>query len=257
MKSVIFLTFFLFACTPKDESNAKTDYSVNQSQNKAEKDSLWLADKKEKEKSKLNDSIELVYNLIDVQTLSADIFVDLKYATEDNFMKQRVYFSLDRALLQKDVAERLVNCQKYLTELNSNYHLLIYDALRPVDVQWRMWRALDTIPSKERGKFVSNPISGSVHNYGAAVDITICDQNGKPLDMGAGFDDIREIAYPSMEQYYLDKGELSVEQVNNRKLLRKVMKSQGFRNLSTEWWHFNACSRAEAKLKYKALEKEP
>jgi D-alanyl-D-alanine dipeptidase len=116
-----------------------------------------------------------------------------------------------------------------------------------------MWDALDTIPFNERTKFVSNPANGSLHNYGAAVDLTICDENGVALDMGAGYDDIREIAYPKFENRFLETGELTIQQIENRKLLRKVMLSQRFTNIQTEWWHFNACSRATAKLKYEIL----
>jgi D-alanyl-D-alanine dipeptidase len=60
-----------------------------------------------------------------------------------------------------------------------------------------------------------------------------------------------------MENYYLSTGELTLKQVENRKLLRKVMRSQAFRNLPTEWWHFNACSRADALLNYTVRENEP
>lgn len=203
------------------------------------------------------DSTLLINNLVDVQSLNANIKVELKYATTNNFMHMQLYERLDRAFLQKDVAERLAKCQAYLTKIDSGLHLLVYDAVRPVSVQRKMWNALDSIPEKERGKFVSNPANKSLHNFGAAVDLTICDAKGKPLDMGAGYDDIRKIAYPSMEAHFLETGELTKEQVANRELLRKVMRSQGFRILPTEWWHFNACSRAEAKLKYLALEKEP
>ena len=75
--------------------------------------------------------------------------------------------------------------------------------------------------------------------------------------MGAGYDDIRSIAYPSMEKQFLAEGKLTASQVANRDLLRKVMQSQGFRQLQTEWWHFNACSRAEGLAKYKVLLEEP
>jgi D-alanyl-D-alanine dipeptidase len=60
-----------------------------------------------------------------------------------------------------------------------------------------------------------------------------------------------------MEEQYLKSGDLTQEQVNNRRLLRKIMEAQGFRTLPTEWWHFNACSRPEALLKYKVLMEEP
>lgn len=205
----------------------------------------------------LSDSVLLFHNLADVQALNDRIYVDLKYAGTDNFLKMRLYERINKAYLQKDVAERLSKCQEYLTKIDSGLHLLIYDAVRPVSVQRKMWKALDSIPPKRRGDYVSNPANRSLHNYGAAVDLTICDSKGVPLDMGAGFDEFREIAYPSMEAKFLANGQLSKEQVDNRKLLRQVMRSQYFRNLPTEWWHFNACSREDAKLKYSFLENEP
>ena len=177
----------------------------------------------------------------------------MKYATSDNFMKMKLYDTITKAYLQQDVAMRLAKCQTYLQSLDSNLSLLVYDAVRPISVQYKMWNALDSIPVKQRAKFVSNPANGSIHNYGAAIDLTICDKNGVALDMGAGYDDIRKIAYPSMEDHFLSKGELTIQQVANRKMLRKVMMNQNFRNISTEWWHFNACSRNEAKAKYVPL----
>ncbi|MDB9806101.1 M15 family metallopeptidase [Crocinitomicaceae bacterium] len=191
--------------------------------------------------------------LVDIRSVNSNIYVDLKYASSDNFMKMVLYDTIRRAYLQKDVAERLGKCQEYLSTLNKDYHLLVYDGVRPVSVQWKMWLALDSIPVNQRVNFVSNPVNGSIHNYGAAVDLTICDGKGKPLDMGAGYDDIRKIAYPKYESQFLKYGELTEAQVANRKMLRKVMTSQNFRNIQTEWWHFNACSRNEAKAKYVQL----
>lgn len=194
--------------------------------------------------------------LIDVQSLNNQIYCELKYATEDNFMGFQLYRNIKRPYLQPDVAERLSNCQDYLSEIDSSLHLLIYDAARPVSVQKLMWDALDTIP-KLRGKYVSNPNSRSLHNLGAAVDLTICNSQGLPLDMGASFDEFAKIAYPSMEYHFLKTGELTQEQYDNRLLLRRVMKSQRFRQLQTEWWHYNAYSRDVARTKYKALMEEP
>lgn len=169
-------------------------------------------------------------------------------------MKRRLYFDIDSLYLQEDVAKRLVKVQRYLKQRHPGLSLLVYDGVRPLGVQQQMWDALDSIPVRERVKFVSNPANGSIHNYGAAIDLTIADSTGKPLDMGAGYDDIRRIAYPRLEAHYLSTGELSSEQVANRKLLREVMRSQYFYNIPTEWWHFNACSRAAAKKKYNILQ---
>lgn len=205
---------------------------------------------------KVSDSILLASNLVDIQSIDPTIKVDLKYATSDNFMKMILYTKLRNAYLQDDVAIRIGKVQHYLQDLKPGYSLLIYDAVRPVAVQQRMWDALDTIPIRERGKFVSNPANRSLHNFGAAVDLTIVDASGKALDMGAGYDDIRKIAYPSLEAQFLATGELTTAQVENRKLLRKVMQSEGFRNIPSEWWHFNACSRNQAKVKYTVLMEE-
>jgi D-alanyl-D-alanine dipeptidase len=195
--------------------------------------------------------------LVDVQSICPDIQIDLKYCTSDNFLKQRLYFSIDRAYLQKDVAARLAKVQQALSKQRPGYRLLIFDALRPVSVQEKMWKALDTIIPVERAKFVSNPKNRSLHNFGAAIDISILDAKGQLLDMGAGFDDIRKIAYPCLEDSFLRTGQLSTQQLSNRLLLRNLMKSQGFRQLPTEWWHFNACSREEAKQKYQVVLVEP
>ena len=194
--------------------------------------------------------------LVDIRTVNDQISVDLKYATDDNFTKHQLYDTLRKLFLQEDVAIRLSKAQKFLDSLHSGYRLLVYDGVRPVQVQKEMWDALDSIPPLNRGKFVSNPALGSVHNFGAAVDLTILDAEGQPLDMGAGYDDFRRIAFPSLEAYFLKTGELSKEQYENRKLLRKVMRSQKFSNIPSEWWHFNAWSRIKASHKYQLLDSE-
>lgn len=208
----------------------------------------------------LNNCIDSVLNsldLVDIQSVDSTILVDLKYASDDNFMHQQLYFTINKLYLQEDVAQRLAACQHYLQSIHPGYRLLVYDGVRPVEVQQRMWDALDTIPVAQRGKFVSNPKNHSVHNYGAAIDLTIVDEHKQPLDMGAGYDDIRTIAYPSMEDRFLASGELQQYHIENRKLLRKVMRHQGFINIPSEWWHFNAYSRNEIKKKYPILMKEP
>lgn len=202
-------------------------------------------------------SVKLPAGLVDVQAVNSNILIDLNYTGTDNFLKQRLYFSINKAYLQKDVALRLSRVQQALEKKHPGYHLLIFDALRPVSVQQKMWDALDSIVPVERAKFVSNPKNRSLHNFGAAVDISIQDANGKLLDMGAGFDDIRKIAYPNLEDSFFRAGLLSSQQLSNRLLLRKLMQSEGFRQLPTEWWHYNACSRNEAKVKYEVVLQEP
>ncbi len=249
--SLVVFSYFILTFTSCENNTPKYCSKCNDD-NLDLLDSLQEIEGK-KQNHKLKDSLLKQLNLIDIKELNSAILVDLKYATTDNFMHIQLYNRLKSAFLQKDVAIRLGKCQDYLKKLNPKFHLLIYDAVRPLSIQQKMWDALDTIPFVERTKFVSNPANGSIHNYGAAVDLTISDASGNPIDMGASYDDIRQIAYPRLEEQFLASGDLTRAQIENRKLLRKVMESQGFKNITTEWWHFNACSRNEARQKYTIL----
>jgi len=200
------------------------------------------------------DSLRSEY--VDLMGFIPDLKIDLRYATMDNFTKQVLYSSWKRAYANKGTATKLNNAMKILKSIDPALSLLIYDAARPLSVQKKMWLALDSIPPKERIKFLSPPSSLSLHNFGCALDITICTLDGIPLDMGAGYDDMRKIAYPSYENYYLSCGLLSQQQVNNRKLLRKVMYQAGFTGISTEWWHFNAFSKEFAKQHFQVINEE-
>jgi D-alanyl-D-alanine dipeptidase len=244
------LIILLTSCSGNDRSsNKSSDYKLNP-----------LVYKSHKVTKKKNETSEIVFNqgdtLVPVDFYNTAIYWELKYASTDNFMHRKLYDTLKKPFIQIAIARKLAKCQEYLASINSNYHLLIYDALRPLSVQSEMWNALDTIPVNERVKFVSNPANGSVHNYGAAVDITICTSNKTPLDMGAGYDDIRKIAYPSLEKDFLKSGELTLEHIANRQLLRNVMHQQNFRNIPTEWWHFNAAARSTIQRKYHIVSTE-
>lgn len=259
MKQSLFFVLFIFSfsCNQADEKDECCNLSELIAIEELESKKQIKQAKNDAVIKLKTDAILLQNNLIDIQSIDPSIQVELKYTTTDNFTKQVLYQRIKHAYLQKDVAERLAACQQDLKLIHPNYSLLVYDAVRPVSVQQIMWDALDTIPIAQRGKFVSNPKNKSVHNYGAAIDLTIIDQNGTPLDMGAGYDDIREIAYPSLEWKFIATGELTKNQIDNRKLLRKVMSGRGFRNIPSEWWHFNACSRATAAAKYTILLNEP
>ena len=209
------------------------------------------APKSQEKKDPETKALQIAEGLVDIQQINSTIQLDLKYASTDNFLHEKLYERLTTAYLQKDVALRLSLVQKALSRAYPGFKLLIYDALRPVSVQQKMWKALDTLAPSERGKYVSNPKNLSMHNMGAAIDLSITNAKGNPLDMGAGFDDFRPIAYPSLEDSFLRTGQLTPLQVKNRKILRNAMQTQGFRQLPTEWWHYNACSRDEAKHKYK------
>ena len=138
-----------------------------------------------------------------------------------------------------------MHAQTFLHETHPQYHLMVYDGARPLSVQQIFW---DTLAKPEELKhlYVADPAVGSIHNYGSAVDLTICDQQGIELDMGTDYDHFSELAYPSKEQELLAQGKLTATQLENRELLRSVMGRAGFTPINTEWWHFNAYSRKRA-----------
>jgi D-alanyl-D-alanine dipeptidase len=102
-------------------------------------------------------------------------------------------------------------------------------------------------------KFVANPKSRSMHNYGIAVDVTIVDKNKREIDMG-----FTPFYKSNLSIYWgyakLKMFDLSEAQKKNRKLLSNVMKEAGFTPLSYEWWHFNGMPKEEARKKYQIIE---
>lgn len=192
--------------------------------------------------------------LVDVATLDSSIIIDLKYASIDNFLKINMYGDLDQAFLQPDVALKLVKAQQELKKMHPDYSLVVYDAVRPRRVQQRMWDSVK-MPIQEKVKFIANPKNASLHNFGAAVDASIIDLKAhEPLDMGTPFDFIGEEAHPEQEMLMLQKGRITQQHIDNRKLLRLVMGKAGFYNIQSEWWHFNSCKRDSAYVWYKVIE---
>lgn len=189
--------------------------------------------------------------LINIQSLDKSIRVELKYATTDNFTKTVLYDSLVAAYLQPVAARKLVKAQRLLKEINSDYSLLIYDAARPLSVQRKMYRV---VQGTNKAAYVANPANTGMHNYGMAVDLTICDGDGRPLDMGTPFDFFGRAAAIRDEERLIRQGSLTRTQVDNRNLLRRVMTAAGFVTIQGEWWHFNAASKSETRRLYKVIE---
>lgn len=192
--------------------------------------------------------------LVDIQKVDPSILVELKYSTTDNFVGKDVYGDLTRAYMQPMAARRLAKANELLKKKHPNYRLLVYDAARPRAAQWKLWNTLSDMPENERQKYVADPRKGSIHNYGGAVDLTIATKDGRALDMGTKYDFFGELAYPEKEEELLKKGKLTRQQVENRKILRSVMRQAGFSPIETEWWHFNAFSREKAKMMFRIVE---
>ncbi|MDI9338969.1 MAG: M15 family metallopeptidase [Sediminibacterium sp.] len=192
--------------------------------------------------------------LVNVKVLDTSICVELKYGTNDNFMERDMYGGLRNAYLPCDVAIKLSNAQYYLKQINPSYRLLLFDAARPLSVQCLIWDSVK-LRTYEKYLYISPPDQVSLHNYGAAVDVSVYDtEKGMVLDMGTPFDFFGKLAQPRYELFYLEKGDLTPEQIRNRRILRQCMCRSGFFPITTEWWHFNATNKWLAARRYVLIE---
>jgi zinc D-Ala-D-Ala dipeptidase len=176
------------------------------------------------------EELEAENGFVELITLDASILIDIKYATTDNFVKEKMY-NCGRCFLRPEVATAIVLAHKKLQK--QGLGLKIFDAYRPRPFQQRLW---DKVPDD---RYVTNPKKGSMHNRGAAVDLTIVDKNGKDVDMGTPFDFFGEKAY----QTYTN---LPKNVLDNRKLLRETLAEFGFKHIRTEWWHYSYTKKTYA-----------
>lgn len=190
--------------------------------------------------------------MIDVGQMDTTLRIRLVYATTDNFMGKAVYAGITRAWLHPDAAAMLVKAHRLVKKQKPGWSLLIYDAARPMSVQRKMWAL---VRGTEKINYVSNPANGGgLHNYGMAVDLTLLDETGTPVPMGTPFDFFGPEAHTNREEQLLEEGKLTRSEFENRRFLRRIMQEAGFRIIPYEWWHFNACSRAEARRSYPVLD---
>lgn len=163
--------------------------------------------------------------MVDLSKYVPGVVYDLRYASEDNFMKKKLYPELASTFMRKPAAVALAAVQKQLNR--QGLRLKIFDAYRPYSITELMW---EVVPDD---RYAADPKKGSGHNRGTAVDLTVIDLYTKePLDMGTDFDNFTDTAHQ-------DFTTLPKEVLQNRVLLRSVMEKNGFRALETEWWHYS------------------
>ncbi len=162
--------------------------------------------------------------LVDLEYFVPGIILDIRYATTNNFTNQQVYKKA-KAYARWPVAQSLKFVQEEL--LKRNLALKIFDAYRPYSATVLFYEIYkDTT-------YVASPWSGSRHNRGAAVDVSIVDlETGEEIQMPTGFDSFEETAHSD----FMDLPENVLE---NRELLITVMQKHGFRVYHSEWWHYD------------------
>ena len=165
-------------------------------------------------------------DLVELVKLDSSILLDIRYATDQNFINKAVY-EQPRVFLQRPAAEALVRVHNKLKA--QGLGLLVFDGYRP----WHLTKLFWDLTPDELREFVASPERGSRHNRGCAVDVTMYHlATGKAVEMTSDFDELNET---DSSNYTAG----TAEQRRNRNLLITIMEEQGFKVLSGEWWHFD------------------
>lgn len=163
------------------------------------------------------------HGLVDLQTVIPDVVVEMPYATPHNFTGERLY-PANRAFLVEPVAQALASAAELLRA--QGYRFKILDAYRPLSVQRKLW---EKNPDRN---FVAHPSTGSRHNRGASVDLTLITLDGNEVEMPSLYDEFGAKAGA------FQKG-LPPAVEANLKILQQAMQTAGFNLLASEWWHFD------------------
>ncbi len=160
--------------------------------------------------------------LEEITPQSHGVLLDIRYATADNITGRPIYAE-PRCFLRPEAAVALRRASELAR--HAGFRLVVFDGYRPRNAQRALWQACPD------ARYVVPPEVGSMHTRGVAVDLTLADEAGKPLDMGTDFDDMRPIAWPASR-------EVSADVLRNRMWLAGIMHAAGFVGIRTEWWHF-------------------
>lgn len=202
------IAFLIFSCKTKSPVTYG-EYNINRS--------LEIIENEKPTTQAIHDSV-----FVDIKNYSSKFLFDFKYATTDNFLKQKVY-DCEKCLLRYGTLKKMLAAQKDFEDLG--YRVILFDCYRPHDVQKKMWAIFPN------ASYVADPAKGSIHNRGGAIDLTLADQNGKELDMGSAFDHFGKESHHDYDQ-------LTFEVKARRKVLKSIMEKNGLKGIASEWWHY-------------------
>lgn len=207
-------------------ASCKNEKSVNQSINNPP-ETTEESKEKLKEDTMAKEILESRFiapeGWIELTDQTPGFVTDIRYATENNFVKS-VMYDCGKCFLRQEAAEALHLVAAELSK--KDLGIKLFDCYRPAPVQQKLW---DKVPN---ASYVTPPWKGSQHNRGVAVDLTIVDVEGNQLDMGTAFDYFGEEAHHTYTGH-------SSEIHQNRILLKTLMEQYGFASIRTEWWHYS------------------
>lgn len=162
--------------------------------------------------------------LVEIKSRIPNIVLDIRYATENNFLK-KVFYKEAKAFARLPVVKAL---QAVQAELNAQgLGVKIYDGYRPYAITVQFYEA------KPDSMYVASPWSGSKHNRGCALDMTLVDlKTGDELAMPTPYDS-------GVEASWADAPVKDKKAYKNRELMKAVMAKNGFTVEPSEWWHYN------------------
>jgi zinc D-Ala-D-Ala dipeptidase len=170
------------------------------------------------------------------------------------------YGSFSPYFLRQGVLQRLIQAQGYLHSQHPGWQLQIFDAYRPIAVQQFMvdyafgqqvkaaGLSIDDLSDELRSRIQAevlkfwaqpsaDPLMPPPHSTGAAVDLTLVNVAGEPLDMGSPIDEISPRSWPN---YFAERADEASRQCHrHRCTLAEAMSAAGFRQHPNEWWHFS------------------
>ncbi|MDK1727169.1 M15 family metallopeptidase [Dellaglioa algida] len=164
---------------------------------------------------------EIELGFTNVKTIDPDIIVDLRYATKNNFTNQIIY-DFSAAIARTGTVKKLGIASKLLKV--QGYRLKIWDAYRPVLAQEKLF---EVYPDPN---FVAKPNPNFSHQKGVTFDLTICNLNGKELEMQSEFDDFSKRSGRNYNR--------TTQQQRNYDVLNNAMITAGFIGYSEEWWDY-------------------
>ena len=172
------------------------------------------------------------------------VFWDAKYAAADNFTGSVVDgYRANRIVGTREMADALLRAIPLAAKWG--YALLLWDGYRPqraVDCFMRWADAPED--GRTKARHYPNIAKGDIvplgyvaaksgHSRGSAIDLTLCDPEGRHMvEMGGDFDlmDVRS--------HHGAEG-LSPVAARNRETLRDIMEQCGFDAYNQEWWHYS------------------
>lgn len=171
-----------------------------------------------------------------------NMYVDLKYATDDNFVGHRVYPKDMPLIINRIVWDKMKNINNSLKK--EGLCLLILDAYRPIEIQKIFWDFYVSQNNSEDETLVANPNKYGTHNITMnAIDIMPVKLDGSMIELPSCFDDFTGKA----NIHYDGCSDTAKE---NRDKFIKIVTASGMTVNEDEWWHFYDNSLLEYGMRY-------